>query len=258
MPWELFSSETSGDINTIWERQRQALPRRISFLADNIQLLHRSAEDAKRDAKQWAAQSGDGDPASEAIGPGMGDGDEGPGRAFRSDGVANAIRLIDVLRTTMGADQVTAGSKEISRTIQQLSRFHQVALRLMDEPCGEIFNEQGPTKVPDAPEGPFLGADVPGQGLIRSIKSQQRNVSKERERMIQGIQSWPDNDTTGHGSAVHCEPIGFGEQGVGLTSAESGASVRGAGPSTSIRFGPSTSFSEAGRQLAEAFTLNER
>jgi hypothetical protein len=57
---------------------------------------------------------------------------------------------------------------------------------------------------------------------------------------------------------VHCEPIGLSEQGVGLTNAESGVSVRGAGPSTSIHFGPSTSFSEAGRQLAEAFTLNKR
>lgn len=45
---------------------------------------------------------------------------------------------------------------------------------------------------------------------------------------------------------------------MGLTSAELEASVRGAGPSISIHFGPSTSFSKAGRQLAEAFTLNER
>lgn len=214
----------------------------MSFLADNIQLLHRSAEAAKRNAKQWDAQSGDGDPASEAIIPGMGDGDEGPGRESRSDGVANALRLIDVLRTTMDHGRLE-GDLEM---IRQLSRFHQLALRSIDEPCGAIFNEQGPKEAPDAPEGPFLGADLPGQGLIRFIKSQQRNVSKERERMIQGIHSRPDNDTTGHGSAVDYEPNGFGEQGVGLTSADSGDSVRGAGPSTSIHFSPSTSFSEEG------------
>lgn len=154
-------------------------------LTDNIQLLHRSAEDAKRDGKQWAAQSGDTDPTSEAIGSDMVDGDEGLGRVFRSVSVANTIRLIDVLmRTTPGAKQVTAGSKEIWRMIQLLSRLHQVALRSMDELCGEILNEQGPKEVPNVPEGPFLGTDVPEQGLIRSIKSQQRNASKEREKMI--------------------------------------------------------------------------
>ncbi|KAG5746038.1 hypothetical protein H9Q72_008069 [Fusarium xylarioides] len=61
VPWESFLSEGAGDINAIWERQKRALSRRISFAVDNIQLLHRSAEDAKRDARQWAAQSGDGD-----------------------------------------------------------------------------------------------------------------------------------------------------------------------------------------------------
>ncbi|KAL6359150.1 hypothetical protein LRP88_07367 [Fusarium phalaenopsidis] len=182
-----------GCLSTDFSEEGEVYHMRMSFLADNIQLLRRSAEDAKRDAKRWAAQSGDADPTSGVIGPGMDDGDEGPGRAFQPGGVANAIRLIDVLRTTMGANQVTAGSKEISRMIRLLSRFHQVALRSMDEPCG-------------------------------------------------------------HGSAVHCEPIGLGEQGVGLTRAESGVSARGAGPSTSIHFGPSTSL----RQLAEAFTHNKR
>src|SRR2546429_5835181 len=43
-------------------REKQALPRRILCLVDNIQLLRRSAEDADRDAKQWAAMSGELDP----------------------------------------------------------------------------------------------------------------------------------------------------------------------------------------------------
>lgn len=45
---------------------------------------------------------------------------------------------------------------------------------------------------------------------------------------------------------MHCEPIGLSERGVGLANAESRVSVRGAGPSMSIHFGPST------------FTLNKR
>ncbi|KAH6874286.1 hypothetical protein B0T10DRAFT_377892, partial [Thelonectria olida] len=51
VPWECFLPESSGDINDIWTRQKAALSRRLLFILDNIQLLRRSAEDAKRDAK---------------------------------------------------------------------------------------------------------------------------------------------------------------------------------------------------------------
>ncbi|KAH8744187.1 hypothetical protein F5883DRAFT_655299 [Diaporthe sp. PMI_573] len=125
VPWESFLSETSGDVNAIWERQKQALPRRLSFLADNIQLLRRSAEDAKRDAKQWAAMSGETDAMAYATESGMADDEEGPGVGFRSDNIGNAVRLIDVFRNAVGNDQVTTGSKEISTMVQQLCRFQQ-------------------------------------------------------------------------------------------------------------------------------------
>jgi hypothetical protein len=59
VPWELFLSQTLGDINDICEQQKQGLSRRLSFIVDNIQLLRRSAEDASRDVKQWAAMSGE-------------------------------------------------------------------------------------------------------------------------------------------------------------------------------------------------------
>ncbi|KAM4067621.1 PIF1 protein [Hirsutella rhossiliensis] len=62
VPWESFLGEGTGEINSIWARARDAMAPRISCLVDNVQLLRRSAEDAKRDAKQWAASSGDGDP----------------------------------------------------------------------------------------------------------------------------------------------------------------------------------------------------
>lgn len=51
---------------------------------------------------------------------------------------------------------------------------------------------------------------------------------------------------------------GFGEDDISITAAESDTLAGGAGPSTSIRFGPATSFLEAGRQLAASFTLNRR
>ncbi|KAL2127075.1 hypothetical protein VTI74DRAFT_11378 [Chaetomium olivicolor] len=78
--------------------------------------------------------------------------------------------------------------------------------------------------------------------------------------MIQGIQSRADynGNAAGHAAAVYSILNGFGEQDVRLTEADSERLVGPAGPSTSIRFGSATSFVEAGRRLAESFTLNQR
>ncbi|KAH6874269.1 hypothetical protein B0T10DRAFT_552895 [Thelonectria olida] len=74
VPWECFLSESSGDIDDIWARQKAVLSRRLLFILDNIQLLRRSAEDAKRDAKQWAASSGDDERTIGVMEPGDGGG----------------------------------------------------------------------------------------------------------------------------------------------------------------------------------------
>ena len=95
-------SETSGDINAIWEKEKQALPRRISLIVDNIQLLCHSAEDMSRDAKQWAAMSREMDPIGEAVESGLADGDEASRIAYQSDNIGNATCLIDVFRNAMG------------------------------------------------------------------------------------------------------------------------------------------------------------
>lgn len=76
--------------------------------------------------------------------------------------------------------------------------------------------------------------------------------------MIQGIQSRADYPTTGHAAAVYSVLNGFGEQDVQLTDADTERLVGAAGPSTRIQFGAATSFGEAGRQLADSFTLNGR
>jgi len=51
---------------------------------------------------------------------------------------------------------------------------------------------------------------------------------------------------------------GSGEQNVHITATDSETLAQGTEPSMEIQFGPSTSFSEAGRRLAESFTLNRR
>jgi hypothetical protein len=117
VPWELFLSGPPGDINATWESRKEALPRRVSFLADNIQLLRRSAEDVKVDARQWAAMSGEPDPTADVMESARGQDDGDPGTVYRSDRIGSAVRLIDVLRNAMGSGQVIAGSKEISAVV---------------------------------------------------------------------------------------------------------------------------------------------
>jgi len=259
VPWDAFLSETSGDINTIWERHQRLLPPRLSFFADNIQLLRRSAEDAKRDAKQWAAISGEVNPEAEVMGPGDGDVD-GDGdcsvEAYRADDIGVAMRLIDVFRSALGPNQITAGSKEVAAIIEQLHRFDQVALGSVDD-LRAVKVVEGAASTTSSRGGALPDAyNVPEQEKVRSIKSQQTSLSKERERMIQGIQEQRDNDTGSHAAAVDGLLSGFGEDDFEVRAQESENQGQSRGPSTTLQFGPSTSFSEAGRQVAASLTFN--
>ncbi|KAJ6436875.1 Endonuclease/exonuclease/phosphatase [Purpureocillium lavendulum] len=99
VPWESFLCEEAGDINSIWARARGALASRISCLVDNVQLLRRSAEDAKRDAKQWAASCGGGDPTVAYVDEGGADGAGADSAArYQSNSIGDATRLIDIVR----------------------------------------------------------------------------------------------------------------------------------------------------------------
>ena len=169
VPWESFLSETSGDINAIWEREKQVLPRRISLIVDNIQLLRCSAEDASRDAKQWGAISGEMDPIGEAIELGFADGDEASRIAYRSDNIGNAIRLIDIFRNAIGIRQITAGSKEISAMVEKLCQFQATALCSMDDLHSIIVPESG-GRMLSVPEQPFSGIEIPRQEQLKHIK----------------------------------------------------------------------------------------
>ena len=129
-----FLTETSGDINTIWEVKKQALFQTASYLADNIQLVRRSVEDAKRDSRQWAALSRDADRTTDAVECGISEDDEGPRPLHRSDNIASALRLIDVLRNAIVSGQVAVPQRVhvyvgVNPTIQSRLR-HRLILTL--------------------------------------------------------------------------------------------------------------------------------
>ncbi|KAM4062418.1 PIF1-like helicase [Hirsutella rhossiliensis] len=140
---------------------------RISCFVDNVQLLRRSAEDAKRDARQWAASSGDGDPT--AVRPdedGTGEVGVEPGSGYQADSAGSTNRLIDVVRSSIGPNQITAGSPELTAMMQELSRFQQSALSSSSEVQATILPERGPRRINipggHSPEPPYRRKPVHG------------------------------------------------------------------------------------------------
>ncbi|EXM13396.1 hypothetical protein FOTG_18153 [Fusarium oxysporum f. sp. vasinfectum 25433] len=258
VPWESFLCREADDINSIWARAREALPPRILCLVDNVQLLRRSAEDAKRDARQWAASAGDADFTAARTGEeGEGEAGEEAASVYQSGSIGNATRLIDVVRSAVGANQITAGSPEIMATMEQLCRFQQSALSSTAELQATVMPERGERLI-SIPEGAFSGTVIPPQDQVKAIKSQQICASRERERMIQGLQNMAAADKTEHSAAVRSVLTGFGEEDIQMTAADLEETAAEAGPRMEVDFGASTSFLEAGKALAARFTLNRR
>ncbi|KAM4054520.1 PIF1-like helicase [Hirsutella rhossiliensis] len=229
VPWESFLGEGIGEINSIWARARDALAPRISCLVDNVQLLRRSAEDAKRDAKQWAASSGDGDPTVAHVEEG-GAGEAGAESAatYQPNSIGDATRLIDVVRGAVGANQVTAKSPELMAMIQQLYRFQQSALRSTAELEATALIERG--RRLSMPGRVFSGPHY--RRRIRSRLSSRSSAAKGDDR--------------------------FREDEVEITMADSDETAIDAGAGMDVQFGPSTSFLAAGKVLATRLTLNKR
>ncbi|KAM4061630.1 PIF1-like helicase [Hirsutella rhossiliensis] len=257
VPWELFLGEESGDINRIWGRERAALVPRISCYVDNVQLLRRSAEDAKRDAKQWAASSGDGDSTAVYLDEdGTAEAGVEPGSVYQADSTGNTTRLIDVVRSSIGANQITAGSPELIAIMQELSRFQQLAFSSSSEFQAAILSERGPRRI-NIPGRASSGATIPPQSQVRAIKSQQTCASREREKMIRGIQSVPPAEVTDRRGVVRSVLTGFGDDDILMTAADLEETVE-ASAGMEIRLGASTSFIEAGKALVARFTLNKK
>ncbi|KAM4061456.1 PIF1 protein [Hirsutella rhossiliensis] len=231
---------------------------RISCLVDNVQLLRRSAKDAKRDAKQWAASSGDSDPTAAHVEEGGTD-DAGveSTATYQSNSIGDATRLIDVVRGAVGTNQVAAKSPALMAMMQQLCRFQQSTLCSAAELEATMEPERGARRI-DMPGRVFSGAAPPPQDQVRAIRSQQTSASKERERMIQGIQSMPAARESDRRAALRRVMIGFGEDDVDMTTADSDNTAGDADAGMQVQLGPSTSFSAAGRELAKRLTLNRR
>lgn len=229
VPWQFFVEESVGDINEIWERHKLRLSKRVSTLVDNIQLLRRSAEDVKSDARQWAASSGEfytAYTATDRIEQGITGGDESHRTSYRSDSIGIVARLADVMRNAIAGKQITANSPEISGMLARLLQFQGNALVAEEEANDTIFPEQRK-----------VGVSIPNQDQVRSIKSQQASASRERERMIQGIQGLVNGDRSIQGRPSQNVPDGFGDEDSHAAIVGSDPLVGATEPSVNVQFG---------------------
>jgi hypothetical protein len=86
VPWQRFTrrdklnghryaSDDFPSAKGVWQELSETIPDRVKGIVNNVKLLHKSAEDAKKDATLWASRS-EGDeerehePAEEGITPG--------------------------------------------------------------------------------------------------------------------------------------------------------------------------------------------
>lgn len=105
VPWEDFLRETTADIDSVWRRCRDSLPGRLQCVVNNAQLLRQSAEDARRDAWQWAATSGEGDLSMDVDDNVPMDGRDDGKAAFRSDEIGDAGRLLTLSQVPPALDR---------------------------------------------------------------------------------------------------------------------------------------------------------
>jgi hypothetical protein len=104
---------------------------------------------------------------------------------------------------------------------------------------------------------PAIGS-LPGQDKVKSIKTQQASTSRERERMIQGIQVLTASNAEGQSAAMYRVLSGFGEDDISIIRPNSEAGYGESVPSIALQFGTSTSFSKLGKRVTESMTLNRR
>ncbi|KAH7248237.1 hypothetical protein B0J15DRAFT_468262 [Fusarium solani] len=104
----------------------------------------------------------------------------------------------------------------------------------------------------------FSGAAIPPQDQVKAIKSQQIYASKERVKIIQGIQNIAAAHRTNRSAAAQSILAGFGDRDIQMTAADLEEMVDDADPRVKVRFGPSTSFLEASKDLVARLTLNKR
>ncbi|GKT61135.1 putative conserved hypothetical protein [Colletotrichum tofieldiae] len=152
----------------VWERSYIDLPGRVVAIVNNIRLLHKSAEDAKKDAKLWASRS-EGDEGYEFDGP-----EDGLEREeeWHPDKTELRHTFHDAVFSLEGGTGVTNGSLGIRELLKTLDK---TGFSSLEDDC-EIRNGT-------VQEHTQLA--LPRRDL-KTIKAAQERFHKERMLAIEG------------------------------------------------------------------------
>jgi hypothetical protein len=168
VPWEDFAQDEAVDIAGLWERLRAQMPGRVADVVNNIQLLHKSAEDARKDARLWASRSeGDGgaeyDGAEDALDPGM---------AWQPDSTDLRNTFHDAVTSLCDGRGVAKDAPTLHALLEELGQ-------------GDASDgiEEDPDLTPNTVQH---GHIIMAKRDVKTAKAAQDRMHKERMRAIEG------------------------------------------------------------------------
>ncbi|KAF6807891.1 hypothetical protein CPLU01_15746 [Colletotrichum plurivorum] len=118
VPWKEFMSRVDGDALAAWAELSAELPPRIATVVSNVQLLHKTTEDARRDARLWASRS-EGDEGEEFNGvydsPLLSNG-------WSPSGSDTREMFFDAVTNLKDGDTIATNSPSLTRLLQTLAQ----------------------------------------------------------------------------------------------------------------------------------------
>ncbi|KAL4403586.1 hypothetical protein CABS03_15038 [Colletotrichum abscissum] len=168
VPWETFVQSTGQDPVDIWKNLHTELPGRVQAIVNNIRLLQKSAEDAKRDARLWASRS-EGDEGYEFDGA---EEDQEPGGEWYPDKTDLRHTFHDAVFSLQDGAGVAHDSPGIQGLLETLDTFGFSGLE--DHPAVQNSNTQ-----------PHAQMKMPMRHL-KATKAAQERFHKERMLAIEG------------------------------------------------------------------------
>lgn len=190
VPWHQFLELDSVDPNDVYREFTAVLPARVKQLIENVKLLHKSAEDAKKDASLWASRS-EGD---EGVEFDKHDESVPAGGHWCPDPGDQRNSLYDVVSDLVHNQGVTFESPHLKNLLQGLEGSHP---RDSDEE-GRTMARQTTNNI-----------SMP-RAQIKSVKAAQDRLHKQRMIEIQGDEPEEQAPQTGAETGFGDEEAVFG------------------------------------------------
>jgi hypothetical protein len=226
VPWEQFLHARPGSPGALWESLRETLPKRVLAVANNIHLLHKSAEDAKKDAQLWASRS-EGDQGPEFEGA---EERYTPGEAWGPTEADQQSTLHDALYELHSGDSIAQGSHGLGMLLQALNNARDSMLGQDDSSRAEKTLHQTQITMPKA--------------NLKATKAAQTRLHKERLMAIEGDEECVDSVSAGANT-------GFGDDN--LSGYQQAVPAR-----VWVDVAPTDSFTRAGETIGKQRTLNQK